>query len=248
MKYLILFISLSAAAAAQSITVSPAENVFTFPNGVSVPSDYPHVKTIYKNDPDSGYIFINNWGGTPYIAILDGGGSPVFYRKMPSNARDFKVNHNGMLSYRLAEPFYRFYEMDSSYDVTREITARNGYGTEEHELQLLPNGNALMIALEYKSVDMSKLVAGGQPNATVIGNHVQEVDPKGNVVWEWKCWDHFDITDAVHENLTASTIDYIHMNAICVDTDSNIVVSSRHLSEITKINRKTGAMMWRFGG
>ncbi|MFA6457598.1 MAG: aryl-sulfate sulfotransferase, partial [Bacteroidota bacterium] len=204
---------------AQSITVSPSSSVFIFPNGVSVPSDYPHVKIPIKNNPDSGLIFINNWGGTPYIAILDNNGSPVFYRKMPSNARDFKLQANGMLSYRLADPFYRFYEMDSTYTVTREITAKNGYGIDEHDIQILPNGNVLVIALEWKTVDMSKLLIGGRVDATVVGNHVQEIDPNGNVVFEWKCWDNFDILDAVHENLTAQYIDYIHMNAISVDSD-----------------------------
>ncbi len=232
----------------QSITLKPSTTAFVFPNGVSVPSDYPHVKITVKNNPDSGFIFINNWGGAPYIAILDNNGSPVFYRKMLANARDFKLQPNGMLSYRLADPYYRFYEMDSSYSVTREITAKNGFGTDEHELQILPNGNVLLIALEYKTIDMSKLVTGGKTNATVIGNNIQEINPSGAIVFEWKCWDNLDIIDAVHENLTAQSIDYIHMNAISVDSDSNIVISSRHLSEITKINRKTGAIMWRLGG
>ena len=233
----------------QSITIQPSATAFVFPNGVSVPSDYPHVKDLIpQNNPDSGLIFINNWTGTPYIAILENNGSPVFYRKMPANARDFKVQANGLLSYRLADPFYRFYEMDSSYTITREITAKNGYGTDEHELQILPNGNVLLIALEYKTVDMSKLMSGGNANATIIGNNIQEIDPSGKVVFEWKCWDNLNILDAVHENLTAQTIDYIHMNAISVDSDSNIVISSRHLSEITKIDRKTGAIMWRLGG
>ena len=233
---------------AQQITITPSPTAYVFPNGVSVPSDYPHVTIPVKNNPDPGYIFINNWGGVPYIAILDNAGSPVFYRKMPSNARDFKLQANGLLSYRLAEPYYRFYEMDSAYSVTREITAKNGFGTDEHELQILPNGNVLLIALDYKTVDMSALVSGGKTNATIVGNHIQEIDPSGKVVFEWKCWDNLNILDAVHENLTAQTIDYVHMNAITLDRDSNILCSSRHLSEITKINRKTGAVMWRFGG
>jgi hypothetical protein len=95
---------------------------------------------------------------------------------------------------------------------------------------------------------MSQLVSGGNPNATVIGNTVQELDENHNVVFEWRSWDNFEITDAVHENLTNNTIDYVHMNSIAIDYDSNIVISSRHLSEVTKINRKTGEIMWRFGG
>ena len=252
MKNILLFIFIvtipCSILSAQSITIKPSTSSFVFPNGVSVPSDYPHVSITVKNNPDTGYIFINNWGGTPYIAILDNNGSPVFYRKMPAYARDFKLQANGMLSYRLADPYFRFYEMDSSYTVTREITAKNGYGTDEHELQILPNGNVLLIALENKTIDMSKLVSGGKTNATVIGNNIQEIDPSGKVVFEWKCWDNLNITDAVHENLTAQTIDYIHTNAISVDNDSNIVVSFRHLSEVMKINRKTGKTMWRLGG
>jgi hypothetical protein len=68
------------------------------------------------------------------------------------------------------------------------------------------------------------------------------------VVFEWRCWDNFNIQDAVHENLQAASIDYIHMNSIAIDYDGNIVISSRHLSEVTKINRKTGKIMWRLGG
>ncbi|MCK9409151.1 MAG: aryl-sulfate sulfotransferase [Bacteroidetes bacterium] len=233
---------------AQSITVQPSTSAYVFSNGVSVPSDYPHISISVKNNPDSGFIFINNWGGMPYIAILDTNGEPVFYRKMPSNARDFKLQSNGNLSYRLADPYYRFYEMDSSYVVLREITAKNGFGTDEHDLQILPNDNVLLIPLEWKTVNMSTLVAGGRTDASVIGNHVQEIDPTGNVVFEWKSWDHLNIVDAVNENLTAQTIDFVHMNAIAVDNDSNILISSRHLSEITKINRKTGKIMWRLGG
>jgi hypothetical protein len=233
---------------AQTVSITPSATAFVFPNGVSVPSDYPHVSIPIKTNPDPGLIFINNWGGVPYIAILDNNGSPVFYRRMPSNARDFKLQANGLLSYRLAEPFYRFYEMDSTYTVTREILAKNGQGTDEHELQILPNGNVLLISLEYKTVDMSKLVAGGKTNATIVGNNVQEIDPAGNLVFEWKCWDNLNITDAIHENLTGQSIDYVHMNAIALDRDGNILTSSRHLSEITKINRITGKVMWRFGG
>ena len=244
----IFFLVLPLFLASQQRTITPTPGVKVFPNGVSVPADYPNVNITVKTDPDPGLIFINNWGGTPYIAILDNNGSPVFYRKMPANARDFKVQANGMLSYRLSDPYYRFYEMDSSYTVTREITAKNGEGTDEHELQILPNGHALLIGLEYVTMDLSGVVPGGKTNATVIGNNVQEVDPAGNLVFEWKCWNDLKVTDAVHENLTASTVDFIHMNAITLDRDSDIVVSNRHLSEITKISRKTGKVRWRFGG
>jgi hypothetical protein len=38
------------------------------------------------------------------------------------------------------------------------------------------------------------------------------------------------------------------MNAIDIDEDGHILLSSRHISEITKINRDTGEIIWRLGG
>lgn len=40
----------------------------------------------------------------------------------------------------------------------------------------------------------------------------------------------------------------MHCNAIEKDYDNNILISSRHTEEITKINRSTGKIIWRFGG
>jgi hypothetical protein len=138
--------------------------------------------------------------------------------------------------------------MDSQYVNFYKMSCGNCYGTDEHECILLPDGHYFLIALDYRTVDMSQIVPGGNPNATVIGNHVQELDENDNVVFEWRSWDNFNIADAVNENLTNSTIDYVHMNSIAIDYDSNIVISSRHLSEVTKINRNTGEVMWRLGG
>ena len=41
---------------------------------------------------------------------------------------------------------------------------------------------------------------------------------------------------------------FIHANAIDIDFDDNLLLSSRGLDEITKINRVTGDIIWRFGG
>ena len=217
-------------------------------NGVSIPVDYPEVKVEVNTNPSPGFIYLNNWGGIPYLMILNNDGSPVFYRRMPYYARDFKHHKNGLLTYRMSDGVNSFFAMDSTYTVIDTFQCGHGYGTDEHELQFLPNGHVLMIGLDYRSVDMSKIVSGGNPNATVIGNTVIELDKNNNIVFEWKSWDHYKITDAEHINLTNATLDYVHMNAISVDDDGNLVVSARHLSEITKIDHKTGDIIWRLGG
>lgn len=216
-------------------------------NGVAVPSDFPCLRVDVNTTPSDGLLFLNNWGGSPYLMILDNRGTPRYYRKMPYPARDFKVQPTGLLTYTIPQ-LAKFYAMDSTYAVVDTFRCKHGYGTDEHELQMLPNGHVLMIALDWQIMDMSQIVTGGKTSATVVGNHIQELDTRGNVVFEWRSWDHFTFADAIGVELRADIVDYVHMNAIDVDEDGNVLVSSRHLSEVTKINRRTGGIVWRLGG
>ncbi|MFC2084271.1 aryl-sulfate sulfotransferase [Bacteroidota bacterium] len=218
-------------------------------NGVSVPSDFPHfIPSIINDGIAEGRIFLNNWIGNPYIMILENDGTPYFYQRVEDRARDFKVQLNGMLTRRYLGNLYAFVGMDSNYTIIDTFQCANGYGTDEHELYMLQDGHYFLIALGYRNIDMSQIVSGGQTDAIVIDNHIQEFDKNHNLVFEWLSYEHFNVEDADYEDLEANWIDYVHMNSIAIDYDGHIIVSSRHLSEVTKINRQTGQIMWRFGG
>ena len=68
------------------------------------------------------------------------------------------------------------------------------------------------------------------------------------MIFIWKAWDHFDIRDLEIENLYGSYIRFPHMNAVFIDEDGHILLSSRHLSEISKIHRQSGEFIWRMIG
>jgi hypothetical protein len=220
-------------------------------NGDSLPSDFPSRTILTSNNPSPGKIFLSNFDvhntSVPYLMILDNSGSPVFYRKMNGNCLDFMVQPNGLLTY-WDTSLGHFIALDSSYSVVDSFKCGNGYSTDLHELRILPDGHALLMSYDPETVDMSEVVLGGNPSATVLGLIIQELDREKNVVFQWRSWDHFKITDATHEDLLASTIDYVHGNALELDNDGNIFLSSRYLDEITKINRETGEIMWRMGG
>lgn len=229
---------------------SNSDGVARVINGVAVPSDFPTFSySIYDEQKVApGRIFLNNWMGSPYIAILNNDGSPYFFQKVNDRSRDFKVQKNGVLTRRLMNSEYGFLAMDSTYNPVDSFKCANGYQVDEHELYMTEDGHYFMIALGYRNVDMSQIVPGGHQNATIVDNHVQEFDTNHNLVFEWLSFDYFNITDAVHENLQANFIDYIHMNSIAVDYDDNIIISSRHLDEVTKIDRQTGEIIWRMSG
>ncbi len=189
--------------------------------------------------------------GTPdtgaYLLMLDNNGQPVYYKKIPASnyATDFKVLSNGLLAYWEGGVYHL---LDSTYTEVRTITPGNGYTSiDNHELLLLPNGDYMFIILDKRQVDMSKVVPGGNPKATVTGAIIQEVNATGKVVFQWNSFDHIPITDS-DQDLTAATIDYIHANALELDNDGNLLLSSRHLDEITKIDYQTGDILWRLGG
>jgi hypothetical protein len=219
-------------------------------NGISIPSDFPWVNISINENPDTGYIFLNNWGGPPYNMILNNDGNPIWYWKTEDRQRDFKVQPDGRLTMRVRSGYGGggHIALDSSYAIVDTFFAPPGYVVDEHELQVFPNGNYLLIVLEWRIENMSLIVPGGNPSAVITGNHLVEMDANDNQIFIWRCWDNFEITDAIHENLTANNIDYVHMNAIEVDLDGNLLVSSRHMDEITKINRLTGEIIWRLGG
>ena len=218
------------------------------PTYVTLPPDFPPITvTTSTTGTGDGYVFITPFSLsilTPYLIIADNSGQPVYYKPVPSFATDFKRQPNGLLTYWTGG---QFYAMDNSYNVVDTYQAGNGYTADAHDLQLLPDGHALLMAYDNQPVDMSQIAPGGLPTATVTGLIVQELDTSKNVVFEWRSWDHFNITDTMVP-LTTTVVDYVHGNAIELDTDGNLLLSSRHMSEITKINRQSGDIIWRLGG
>ena len=213
-----------------------------------LPPRYPSISVRASANPDPGYLFLSPRDlDTPApLLIIDNHAMPIFYRRAPYNLFDFKLQPGGLLTY--FDPVRSvFYGLDSSYAVVDSFAAGNGYYADFHDLQVLPGGHALVLAYDGEPVGMDTVVAGGDPEAVVAGLIVQELDAAKQVVFQWRSWDHFAITDAVHVDLTASFVDYVHGNSVERDTDGNLIISSRHLCEVTKINRQTGAVMWRFG-
>jgi hypothetical protein len=217
----------------------------------TLPANFPVITDTMYAAPSPGRLFLANmsFGGptSPYLIILDESCTPVFYRQMPGACTDFKLQPTGRLTY-FDGMQGKFYAMDTSYAIVDSFACGNGYPTDGHELRLLPNGHALLMGYDPQTVDMRPIDVNADSAATVIGLIVQELDENKNVAFQWRSWDHFQITDATHEDLRINEIDYVHGNAIELDRDGNLMISSRNMDEITKISRETGDVIWRWGG
>lgn len=207
-----------------------------------------------NNSPAPGQIFYCNLNGlivnyeNCFPTIINNDGSVEWACDFGSDGQDFKINFNGYFTYYSYDNI-QWYVMDSSFNIIDSIHCGNGYEsqTNNHDISLYPNGHALLLAIDYQTIDMSAY--GGKPDASVKTVIIQELDSNKDVVFEWSGWDHFQITDAAPDiNLTVQYIDYVHGNALSFDDDGNLLLSCRSMNECTKIDRETGDIIWRLGG
>jgi hypothetical protein len=227
---------------------SPAESY----NGrlKSAYDNFPAIYSLRSDNPSGGYYFLEkNYAGYCYLMIIDNFGTPIFYRILEDNAHNFTLQPSGYLSYFI-ESERSFEILDSLYNLAGTYSMKNGYDADSHDFILLENGHSLMMAYDHQLVAMDKVIEGGDPEATVVGLVIQELDEERNVIFQWRSWDHFNIldTDESVVNLTSKYVDYVHGNSLDIDSDTSLLLCSKNLNEVTKINRLTGEIIWRLGG
>lgn len=132
-----------------------------------------------------------------------------------------------------------------------------------HDLELLPNGNILVVAWEYKSRNEA-ILAGRDPANSQDGvwmDMIVELRPIGTDsaewVWEWHLWDHLiqdrdsaranfgvvgDHPERVDFNFTDgwAIADWTHNNTVDYNAEwDQIILSPRHLHEIWIVDHST---------
>jgi len=204
--------------------------------------------TVNSNDAWEGNLFFQRTG-TPQkpVKIVDPSVGEIFSENWGMKGWDFKVNYNNKLSY-FDRSSKGWFIMDSLQNEIDSVYAKNGYIADNHDFLALPNGNYILFCYDDQPYAMDTIVAGGDPNAIIEGLIIQELDSNHNLIFEWKSWDHFHITDNIYLDLTSPNLPFIHTNAIDIDFDGNFIFSNRNLDEITKIDRITGEIIWRWGG
>ncbi len=160
-------------------------------------------------------------------------------------------------------------EIDWDGKVLWEYKLLSPTEVQHHCFSRMPNGNTLILAWEFKSID--EAIAKGRdprtiPVSVAIGNKwhtgfwvdfVREVNQEGQTLWEWHAWDHigegphqldinYHLPQPVGEYYP--NFDWTHFNTVdyVAETDQ-VLLNSRNFSETYLVNHKTGAIEWRWG-
>jgi Arylsulfotransferase (ASST) len=141
------------------------------------------------------------------------------------------------------------YIYDDRYRRIATVRAGHGFTTNWHEFLITPWNTALILGDKIATANLTSI--GGPASQRIVDDVVQEVDiATGKVLFQWNSAGHVPYRDS-HSPLPASAAtpwDWFHINAVHLDTDGNLLVSSRFTWTIYKINRHTGAIIWQLGG
>ena len=130
-------------------------------------------------------------------------------------------------------------------------TIHAGAGRREapHELNLPPRAPALTPAYEETPAALS--AAGGARRGKVLVGHAQEIDlATGKLLSAWRSLDHIGVGESYEPppKKASTPYDYFHINSISETPDGNLLISAKNTWALYKVDRSSGAVLWRMNG
>ena len=210
----------------------------------------PDYNISVNNNPFQANLFFQV-GGPPSkpVNIIDHNGDLIYSEDFGMKGWGWKVNENNKITF-FDRSSKGWFVMDSLENVVDSVYCQNGYIADNHDFLALNSGNYVLFAYDTRPYASDTVTANGSVNQNITGLLIQELDSAHNLLFEWSSFDHFYLSNypSLFNSLDSGTFDFIHCNAIDIDEDGNFLISNRTISEITKINRTTGDVIWRFGG
>lgn len=228
----------------------------------SLPSYLPVFSVEKPGNPQPGYTMVAwtaiNIGPDLFsdqnaALIVDQDGQVAWYKEFPGHlVLDWQRQPDGNYTAAVdqAVPWssesYRQFDKLGNQLRTWSVTGDNWI--DDHELRILPNGDALFFATNARTMDLTNV--GGQSDAQVLGNLLIRLSSSNQLVFQWDAFDHLPAIDDLDPLIdhTGDTVDWTHGNAIDVTADGNYLMSFRNISQVVKIDSRSGAVLWKLGG
>jgi hypothetical protein len=222
-----------------------AGELLSFTTG-DLPGDLPSYLAS-GSSPSPGFVL---FAVGSYGIIIDNTGRIVWYRRLPGPTLNIQAQPNRryttspiVTDSANPEPWE---EYDIVGNLTRTLGCAHGLRPRFHDLLATPDGSFWLMCDETRMMDLTAI--GGASAAAVTGTVIQHLGPDRSVLFEWNAFDHFSLLDVDSFSRSGATVNWTHGNAIDLDPDGNLLASFRSLSEVTKIDGATGAVIWRMGG
>ena len=196
---------------------------------------------------------------TSYAVAFDPTGAIVWYRDFQDGigVADVRRQSNGNLTayvgattgWQATEGTY--VEFTAEGDVVRTWEAPSGYYLDNHELQITGSGAATkghFFTYDIRDTDLTSI--GGPRSVKLAGHQIVRRDASGSIEFRWDGWDRFSFDEWLGDEFLKrrAQSDFDHPNSLTFDPNGNYVVSWRNLDQVTAVDPRTGAVLWRIGG
>ena len=188
---------------------------------------------------------------TDSIGLTDHTGRSVFRIRTGTvtNLRAYGAKYLTYYTSRWQSNTGCFVRKDHNLETVDSLFLEGDYLVDFHEGRIWSDTSYIILGTERRTIDMSQFHHAGRADAIVLGAVIQERGFDGQVIFEWKSFDHIPVTDATDDvDLASALIDYIHVNSVERSSDGHLLVSCRHLDAVIKINSTNGSVIWRLGG
>ncbi len=153
--------------------------------------------------------------------------------------------------------------LDWNSNILWTYSSSPDYGNQHHDIEILPNGNILLIVQDERSQAEVEQAGGILSTNGTISEKIIEVQPDfanglGTVIWEWEAWDHLvqdvdpdkpnyavvaDSPERIDINFTMQNSDWLHVNGIDYNANlDQIVISVPRFNEIWIIDHSTSTI------
>jgi Arylsulfotransferase (ASST) len=191
--------------------------------------------------------------GQAGAVIVDNDGQPIWENplagKVTTNFRVQRYRGSPVLTWwegsiELGHGVGEYVIADASYRTVRRVQAARGLHGDLHEFVITPDNTALLTSYVVTGADLSSV--GGSRGGTIQDAIFQEIDlATGQVLLEWHSLDHIPLDESYSP--VSADWDFFHINSVSLDSDGNLLISSRSTHTVYKIDR-TGTILWRLGG
>ena len=220
----------------------------------------PEFEIVINNNPHPSKMFFSTSSmditdTTHYfMTILDESLNNYWQINSYQNGRDFKKNYNKLSYYHYNKPYgfdpnenYWIIADQSLQEIdTLKYSFENGI-LDWHDMTIIDDNHYLFFGYNTYYLDLSP-IGGDSSHETGKVLRIVEIDENENIVFNWSALSHMNIYDYTDIPLTNNRFLWMHINSIDIDYDGNLLISNRRSSEIIKINKSTGDVMWIFSG
>jgi hypothetical protein len=231
-----------------------------------LPADFPdwRFERLRPVPPGLFVVSFKPAGGRPWVIVFDHSGAPRWWFNPDTRALWAQILADGTVSW--ARSFGDGYGLDPrmahevrslSGDLEGVVTTE-GSITDGHEFRERKNGNVLVDTYAPgHGLDLSRW--GGPSDASAVFAEVQEIDPRGRVVWRWNSrgrirlgetgrWWRNVLSNPKRGQTGATLFDPVHINSIEPRGADELVLSTRHTDAVYGIDRATKRIEWKLGG